>query len=81
MPDWGCGACNRGHQLVKWKSHCSCKKKKKMFYSAPYHFATDRAMKLFKKKCFPNKNKKAYIEHHITHHKKERCFIYGQKGH
>ena len=84
MLDWGYGAYNRGHQSVKWKHPCSCKNKKKKFYSTPYHFAADKPMKPFKKinkkGLYPGKTK-AYLKCRSIPHKKGHCFICGKKGH
>ena len=83
MPNWGCGACNWGHQSVKWKHPCSYKNKNKKFYSAPNHFAADKPMKPFrkinKKGLYPGK-RKDYLKYRIIPHKKEHCFICGNKG-
>lgn len=84
MNDWECGEYNQEHQSIKGKHLCSCKSKKKKFYSAPDHFVVDKPMKSFRnsknKGSYPKKIK-AYLKCRRTTHKKDLCFICGQKGH
>ena len=41
IPDWGCGAYNKGRQSTR---PCSFNKNNKTFYTSPHRFALDKPM-------------------------------------
>ena len=90
MPDWGCGAHNRGH--LNQKCHCSSKprKKKNFFSSDPRYHYPDKPLKFGRKKPYKYKRYKApkpltrrqrYIKKCRKPADKESCFLCGAKGH
>lgn len=79
IPDQGCGAHNRGHLR---KNNCSCKKKKKHFYTSLAIFHLDKSYKYAKnKKSKKFQKHKSYARCRNTPTDKIKCFICGKKGH
>ena len=89
MPDWGCGAHNRGH--LNQKCHCegrSKHKKKHFFSSDPRYHYPDKPVKFSRKK--PQKKsyrtpkpppRRKYIKKRRKPADKKSCFLCGAKGH
>lgn len=75
MPDWRCGAHNRGHFGC---DSCSCKKTKQPKYTSAPRFHPDKG---YKHKTCKRFKKKAYFKKTFEPANKEKCFICGKKGH
>ena len=89
MPDWGCGAHNRGH--LNQKCQCSHKPKKKNFFTSDprYHYPAKplkfnrkrpKYQKYQKQQRLPPRKKK-YITKRQKPADKESCFLCDAKGH
>ena len=85
MPDWGCGAYNRGHLADSCKCHKS--KQRKGFYSSLPRYHPDKPYKKKRKHRYHVSKKynkpphKRFVKRRTDKNDKETCFIYGQKGH
>ena len=92
MPDWGCGAHNRGHL----QSHCTCsskKKKKGYFTSEPRYHYPDKPLKYkpFRKSKHYSKKQasskpeykkpRRFIKLRSTKATEKGCFLCGQPSH
>ena len=87
MPDWGCGAHNRGHLQPACK--CHSKKKKKGFYtSEPRYHYPDKPLKFSRKQKYKSRQSRPlkYKHRKFTKHRSyqatdKNCFLCGKPGH